>query len=110
LCGGPRKESGQRVLASHYFGMLPGVKPFSESYKRAAVELHKASVSLKRIREQLNMSERGLRSLLAYARKNPEAPMKKSKNAGRPCKLSLGTVRQMKRLISNVKYVCLYDF
>jgi hypothetical protein len=45
---------------------------------------------LKRIRKQLNMSERGLRRVLAYARKNPEAPVKnKSKNAGRPSKLSL---------------------
>jgi hypothetical protein len=39
--------------------MPPGVKPFSEADKRTAVELHKAGVSLKRIREQLNMSERG---------------------------------------------------
>jgi hypothetical protein len=52
-----------------------------------------------------------LRRLLAHARKNPEALVKKkSKNAGRPSKLSLGTIRKMKRLISNVKYVCLYDF
>jgi transposase len=82
--------------------MPAGVKPFSEADKRAAVELHKAGVSLKKIREQLNMSERGLRRVLAYARKHPEDPVKpKSKNAGRPTKLSLGTVRKMKRLISN---------
>jgi hypothetical protein len=84
LSGEPIKESGQRGLASDYFAMPP------EADKRAAVELHKTGVSLKRIREYLNMSERGLRRVLAYARKNPEAPVKKkSKNAVRPSKLSL---------------------
>jgi hypothetical protein len=74
LSGGPIEESGQRALASDYFAMPPGVKASSESDKRAAVELHKAGVSLRRIREQLNMSDRGFRRVLAYARKNPEVP------------------------------------
>jgi hypothetical protein len=75
LSGGPIKESGHRALASDYFAMPPGVKPLSEADKRAAVELHKAGLYLKRVREQLKMSERvgGLRRVLAYARKNPEA-------------------------------------
>ena len=52
--------------------MPPGVKPFSEAEKRAAIELWKAKSPLKRIREQLQMSERGLRNILDYAKKNPE--------------------------------------
>jgi hypothetical protein len=50
------------------------VKPFSEADKRAAIELWKSGISLKRIREQLGMSERGLKTL-SYAKKHPEDPI-----------------------------------
>ncbi len=80
----------------------PGVKQFSEAEKRAAIELWKAGISLKKIRYQLKMSERGLRNILAYAKAHPEAPIpKKSKNASRPSKISLGAIREMKRLARN---------
>jgi hypothetical protein len=55
--------------------MPKGVKPFSVAYKRAAIELWKACIPLKRIREQLRMSERGLRNILSYAKKHPEDPV-----------------------------------
>jgi DDE superfamily endonuclease len=80
--------------------MPPGVKPFSESQKRAAIELWRAEIPLKKIRGQLQMSERGLRNILAvaYAKNHPEDPIKKkSTNAGRPSKLSLGTLQKIKR-------------
>jgi hypothetical protein len=74
------------------------VRPFSEADKRAAIELWKAKVPLKNIRAQLQMSERGLRKILAYAKHYQEDPIpKKSKNAGRPTKISLGTIREIRR-------------
>jgi hypothetical protein len=40
------------------------------------------------------MSERGWKNILAYAKVHPEASIpKKSKNAGRPSKISLGDIR-----------------
>ena len=73
------------------YKMPPGVKPFSEADKRAAIELWKAAVPLQRIREQLGMSERGLCNILAYAKKHPEDPVKKkSKDAMQLNKVSLG--------------------
>jgi hypothetical protein len=60
--------------------MPPGVRPFSEADKRAAIELWKTKVPLKNIRAQLQMSERSLRKILAYAKHHPEDPIpKKSK-------------------------------
>jgi hypothetical protein len=78
--------------------MPKGVKPFSEADKRAAIELWKAGIPLKRIREQLGMSERGLRNILSYAKKHPGDPVaRKSGWSGRPPKVSLGTIMQIKR-------------
>ena len=81
--------------------MPPGVNPFSEAEKSAAVEVWKAKIPLKRIREQLQMSKRGLRNILAYAKKNPEDPVPKSrkKNAGPNNKVSLGTMRKIRSAI-----------
>jgi hypothetical protein len=70
--------------------MSPRVKPFSEAQKRAAIELWKANISLKRIREQVQMSERGLRNILAYAKKHP---------GDLPSKVSLGSVRKIRRAL-----------
>jgi hypothetical protein len=39
--------------------------------KRAAIELWKANIPLKIIEDQLQMSERGLRNILTYAKKHP---------------------------------------
>jgi transposase len=76
------------------------VKPFSEAQKRAAIELWRANIPLKKIREQMHMSERGLRNILAYAKKHPEDPVqKKRKNPGPPSKVSLGSVRKIRRAI-----------
>ena len=52
---------------------------FSQDAKRAAVELWKAKVPLKNIREQLQMSERTLRGVLATAKASPEDPVPKRK-------------------------------
>jgi hypothetical protein len=72
--------------------------PFSEAERRVAIELWKAGISLKKIRDPLKMSERCLRNIFAYAKAHPEAPIpKKSKIAGRPSKIFLGAIREMKR-------------
>ena len=52
---------------------------FSQDTKRAAVELWKAKVPLKNIREQLQMSEWTLRGVLATAKASPEDPVPKRK-------------------------------
>jgi orotate phosphoribosyltransferase-like protein len=54
---------------------MGGRKHFSLEDKRVAIELRKAGISLKRIMEQLQISERSLRSVLAHARKNPSVPV-----------------------------------
>jgi hypothetical protein len=80
--------------------MPKGVKPFSEADKRAAIELWKAGILLKRIREQLGMSERGLRNIFSYAKKHPGDPVaRKIGWSGRPPKVSLGTIMQIKRKV-----------
>ena len=53
---------------------------FSQDAKRAAVELWKAKVPLKNIREQLQMSERTLRRVLAAAKASPEDPVLRMDN------------------------------
>jgi hypothetical protein len=50
-------------------------KHISSDQKRAAIELFKAGVSRKKIWTQLNMSDRSLRKILSYAKKNPDAPI-----------------------------------
>ena len=90
--------------------MPPGVKPLTEAEKRAAIELWKANVPLKKIREQMKMSERGLRNILAYANSHPQDPIpKKKKNAGLPTKVSLGAIREIKRALNKnpcIIYMC----
>ena len=66
---------------------------FSQDAKRAAVELWKAKVPLKNIREQLQMSERTLRRVLAAAKASPEDPVpKRKKMSGRPAKVMATTL------------------
>ncbi len=52
-----------------------------------------AKVPLKNIRAQLQMSERGLRKIIAYAKHHREDPIpKKSKNVGQTTEISLGAI------------------
>ena len=76
---------------------------FSQDTKRAAVELWKAKVPLKNIREQLQMNERTLRRVLAVAKASPEDPVpKRKKTSGRPGKVMATTLSAMRRhLIRN---------
>jgi len=61
---------------------------FSQEAKRAAFELWKAKVPLKNIREQLQMSKRTLRHVLAAAKASPEDPVpKRKKTSGQPDKV-----------------------
>jgi hypothetical protein len=79
--------------------MPKGVKSFSEADNMAAIELWKAGIPpVKKIREQLEMSKRGLRNILSYAKKHPEdAAARKSRQSSKPPKISLGTIRKIKR-------------
>jgi hypothetical protein len=53
--------------------------------------------------EQLGMSERGLRNILSYAKKHPGYPVaRKSGQSGRPPKVSLGTIMQIKRKVLRI--------
>jgi hypothetical protein len=54
-------------------------KPFSIAEKRTAIELWKAGIPLKRIREQLNISESSLRRILKFAKENPLDPIAATK-------------------------------
>jgi hypothetical protein len=49
-------------------------KPFSHGDRRAVIELWKANVLHKAIREHLKMSKATLKRILAFARANPENP------------------------------------
>ena len=53
---------------------------FSQDANRAAVELWKAKMPLKNIREQLQMSERTLRLVLAATKASPEDPVLRMDN------------------------------
>jgi hypothetical protein len=80
--------------------MRVGKKSVTDADKRAAIELWKAKISLKSIREQLQMSERSLGRILAIAKKQPDDPIQQNqskKNAGRPTRASLDTIREMKK-------------
>ena len=71
---------------------LHNKKSFSHADKRAAVELWKAKVSQKAIRDQLGMSKATLKRILAFAKANPENPIAGRKTgSGRPSKFSTAT-------------------
>jgi hypothetical protein len=50
-------------------------KHLSRDLKVAAIELSKVHFPLKKIRDPLNISERSLRRILSFARKNPANPI-----------------------------------
>ncbi len=64
----------------------------------AAVELWRAKVPLKTIRQQLKMSESTLRRILAFAKANPIDPIMPRKAVmGRPRKISKDTMKVIKK-------------
>ncbi len=77
------------------------VKPFSKADKRAVIELWSARIPLKRIMEQLGMSERGLRIILAYAKPHPlDQINRKAKMLTSPPRSSLGTMMKNKKKVN----------
>ena len=81
-------ERTQTALPRVFLTMPATRKPFSNEVKRAAVELWRANVPLKKIREQLNMNERTLRRILSHAKANPDVPVALRKlGSGRTAKV-----------------------
>ena len=73
-------------------------KNFSMEEKRAAIELKKAGVPLKKIREQMAMSERSLRRILAHAANHPSLPVANRKTgSGRKSTVSQATLTAMRK-------------
>ena len=74
--------------------------PPTKDVKQAAVELWKASVPLKKIREQLKIPERSLRRILDHAKKNSDAPIAERKpGSGRPSVISRELKIKIKELL-----------
>ena len=58
----------------------------------------------------MQIGERSLRRILSFAKKHPEAPIpKKNSIAGRPTKVSLGAIRQIKRKVSTIPTITARD-
>jgi hypothetical protein len=73
---------------------------FSLADKQVAGEIWKANVPLKSIRKQLNMSERSLRRILAFAKKNPDAPVQERMQwSGRPSKVKAADLKAMESIL-----------
>ena len=86
-----------RLHTPHTHHKMPG-KTFSAEDKRAAIELNKANVPLKKIREQLKMSKNTLIRILAHARANPSFPVSKRKvGTGRKAVIQHETLSLVKR-------------
>ncbi len=82
-------KGDQLCCVSRFVNMREGkfhtTKPFSKEEKRAAIELRKANVPLKTIRQQLNISERSIHCILSFAKENPHKPIAGRKpGSGRP--------------------------
>jgi hypothetical protein len=61
-------------------------KHLSGDLKVASIEHSKAQVPLKKVRDQLNISECSLRCILSFAKKNPASPISaRKKLTPRPC-------------------------
>jgi hypothetical protein len=77
-------------------------KPFSREEKRVAIELWRAKVPLKAIRDQVQMSESTLRRVLAFAKKNPDTLIAGRKvGSGRPCLINKTIQKTMKKKLLN---------
>ena len=76
-------------------------KHHSEEEKRSAIELRKAGVPLKKIRDQLKMTERTLRRILTNAANHPLFPVPKRKfGTGRKSTINQATLSTMRRHLS----------
>ncbi len=76
-----------------------GRKHFTAEDKRVAIELRKAGVPLKKIRDQLQISAASLKRVLAHARNNPDSPVvQRKKGTGRR-----GLVESMPRRLEAVR-------
>ena len=75
-------------------------KHFSAAQKTAAVQMRKANVPLKTIRNQLKLSKSTLQRILAHAKHNPHEPVKPRKaGTGKAGKVPQGCLRQMKQML-----------
>ena len=75
-----------------------GGKNFTTEEKRSAIELRKAGVPLKAIRDQLSMSKNSLRRILAHAASHPSLPVSKRKiGTGRKSTVSQATLTAMRK-------------
>jgi len=75
-------------------------KHISSEQKRAAIELFKAGVSRKKIWTQLKMSDRSLRKILSYAKKNPDSPIGTRKpGSGRPTVFTPEIKKKMRNML-----------
>jgi hypothetical protein len=72
---------------------------FSAETRRVAVELWRAQVPLKKIRDQLQMSASTLKRLLAHAREHPDLPVKPRKmgTGMKNSKVMNSTLRDMRK-------------
>ena len=77
---------------------MVGRKQFTAEDKRVAIELRKAGVPLKKIRDQLQISAASLKRVLAHARKNPDSPVaQRKKGTGRKSTVDKETLDLMKK-------------
>jgi hypothetical protein len=77
-------------------------KPFSREEKRVAIELWRAKVPLKAIRDQVKMSESTLRRVLAFVKKNPDTLVAGHKvGSGWPCLINKTIQKAMKKKLLN---------
>jgi hypothetical protein len=82
---------------------MKGWKHFSREDKRVAIELSKAGVPLKRVRDQLKISEASLRRVLAHAQNNPSDPIaERKKGTGRKSTINQATLSLMKKHLVRV--------
>jgi hypothetical protein len=76
-------------------------KHLSRDLKVAAIELSKANVPLKKIRDQLNISESSLRRILSFARKNPANPISaRKKRVAHNLKLTPQALQDIKKALT----------
>jgi hypothetical protein len=73
-----------------------------KSGKKVAIELWRAKIPLKAIRDQVKMSELTLRRVLAFAKKNPDTLVSGCKvGIGRPCLINKTIQKAMKKKLFN---------
>ena len=89
---------GDLRVATHTHSHTMGAQNFSTEEKRAAIELRKAGISLKKIRAQLQMSESSLRRILTHAANHPTCPVTQRKvGTGRKSTVGQATLTAMRK-------------